>query len=298
MEAKMSKERRRAFKTLLETKKTIPVPGAYDAVSAKILESLGFDAVYATGFGIAASRVGVPDIGLLTMTEVLDQTRNINHAISLPLIVDIDTGYGGLGNVYRTMRSFEEAGVAAVQIEDQTFPKKCGGLPGRSIAPVEEMIATIGVAKEAREDDNLVIIARTDAVSSMGVAEGKSRLSAYLEAGADLVHVGEHCPVRDLKDIAKSMDNRLVVAGLTSDWEESHLPFSEYEEWGVKIVIYPLFALLVAVKAINNAYNEFMEKNYLTQTRATQLSSEFWEFQELLGLQHWNDREARHQPGE
>ena len=95
----MSKERRRAFKTLLETKKTIPVPGAYDAVSAKILESLGFDAVYATGFGIAASRVGVPDIGLLTMTEVLDQTRNINHAISLPLIVDIDTGYGGLGNV-------------------------------------------------------------------------------------------------------------------------------------------------------------------------------------------------------
>lgn len=292
----MLNQKRAAFKKLLEGTKTIQAPGVYDGVSARIIESLGFDVAYASGHCMAASRLGVPDIDLLSMAEVLDQTRNINNAINIPVVADIDTGYGGLRNVYRTVQSFDKAGVAAIHIEDQILPKKCGTMPGRSVIPIEDMIARIKVALEAREDKDLVIIARTDAGSTMGSDEGKRRLHAYLDAGADLVMLGDHYPTEDMKDIARSFDNKLCIFGLNHDWEESYLPFSEYEECGVKLICYALFTLYSAVKSIFKAYGEFKKEQYLTQDRMLQIASEFWEFQDLVGYPKWMSIEEKYQP--
>lgn len=286
--------KREVFKELLRSKTTILAPGAYDGLSAKIIESLGFDSVYVTGYGVAASRLGMPDIGFCTMSEVVDQARNINEAINLPVICDADTGYGGVLNVYRTVISFEKAGIVGIHIEDQASPKKCGALSGRKLVSMEEMVSKIKIAVNAREDNNFVIIARTDARSSMGLEEAKRRLHTYLDSGADLVMVAERYPINDLKELAKSVSNKLAICGGTPGWEETNLPFSEYEKWGVKLVICPTLGLHTAGKALYNIYKELKEDKHVSATRLSEICYNFDEFNELMNLSYWSSMEKQY----
>jgi len=293
-------KKRKIFKELLKDKRTILVPGAYDGLSAKVIDSLGFDAVYLTGYGMEASRLGMPDIGLASMAEVVDQARNMNEAVSIPVVCDSDTGYGGLINVYRTVRSFEKAGIAAIHLEDQSFPKKCGGLPGRELISAGEMVGKIKSALDAREDDDFVIIARTDARGASGGSfdEAKRRLHAYLDAGADLTLVAERYPIEELRELAKSLDNTLVICAGIAGWEEYNLPFSEYEEWGVKLVIHPLLGLYAAEKALINVHKELKREKYISEAKLAEFCCGFDEFNELISLKFWTNLEEKYGPKE
>lgn len=184
------------LRNLINQKGIIVAPGAYDGFSAKIVEFTGFKVLYASGGGISRSLLGGPDVGLLTMTEMLNQVRNIVNAVNLPVISDADTGYGNPMNVIRTVREFEQAGVAAIHIEDQEMPKRCGHLKGKRLVTKHEMVQKIRAAIEAREDDDFVIIARTDAQAVYGLDDALERGHAYAEAGADVIFIESPASVR------------------------------------------------------------------------------------------------------
>ncbi len=290
----MSKKKRKVLKELLKSKTIVMAPGAYDGLSARIIESLGFDVVYITGSGTAASRLGMPDLGLYTMSEIVDQAQNINEAVNIPVVCDADTGYGGVLNVHRTVRSFEKAGIAGIHIEDQATPKKCGRLPGKNLVPTEEMVNKIKIATDAREDDYFVIIARTDAGLSEGLNEAKKRLNTYLEAGADLVMIAESYPVDDLKELSQSVYNKLVICGGQLEWEAANLPLSVYEEWGIKLVIYPTLGIYTAGKALFNIYTELKKNKYICTSRLADAVWEFDEFAGLMNLPYWLSMENKY----
>ena len=175
------------LRQLLAQKNILVAPGAHDALSAKIVAQAGFDAVYFTGYGQAASHLGGPDVGLMTMTEMVMRARNFAAAVDIPVIADGDTGFGNVINVIRTVREYEAAGVAAIQLEDQVAPKKCGHMTGRQVVALEEMVGKIKAAVSARQDSDFVIIARTDARTNLGIEEALRRGKAFAEAGADVL---------------------------------------------------------------------------------------------------------------
>ena len=187
------------LKKILEEEKTLLVPGAYDAFSAKILKQAGFKVIYMTGSGVTASTTGMPDVGLLTMTEMVNQARNIVNATDLPLICDADHGYGNPINVVRTVREYERAGVAGIHIEDQVAPKKCGHFEGKEIIPAEDMVNKIKAAIYAREDPAFLLIARTDARATAGLDEAMRRARLYARAGADMIFLEAPQSVAELK---------------------------------------------------------------------------------------------------
>ena len=180
-------EQRKQLRALVEAPEILVLPGAYDALSAKIMEQAGFNGVYFTGYGQSASCLGMPDVGLLTMTEMAARAARTAAALTVPLVCDGDTGFGNAVNVVRTVREYERAGAAAIQLEDQTFPKKCGHMTGRQVIPAEEMAEKIRAAAAARQDPDFLIIARTDARTTLGVEEAIRRARLYAEAGADLL---------------------------------------------------------------------------------------------------------------
>src|SRR5947208_10182065 len=183
----MADPRRRRLRELLQKPGVLIAPGAYDGLSARLVEQVGFDVCYMTGSGVANSQLGEPDLGLTTMSEMVTQASRMCSAMSLPLIADADTGYGGVLNVRRTVQEYERAGVAALHIEDQVFPKRCGHFAGKAVIPLEEMGGKIQAALEARSDPDLVIIARTDARAVEGFDAALRRAHAYEEAGADML---------------------------------------------------------------------------------------------------------------
>src|SRR6516225_4201180 len=192
------------LRQLLNGREMLVAPFVYDCLQAKIAEQIGFQAVYMTGFGTAAAR-GFPDLGLLTMSEMVQNVRAIAHAVEVPVICDADTGYGNPVNVWRTVREYEEAGAAALHIEDQVWPKKCGFLAGKQVIPLEEMVPKVRAACDARRDPNFVIIARTDALAVNGWDDVVRRCHAYHEAGADLIFVDGIRTVDDVKDYASKL---------------------------------------------------------------------------------------------
>src|ERR1022692_4114834 len=193
------------LRQLLNGAGLIIAPGAYDALTARLIVDAGFPVVYATGAGISNSQLGLADVGLLTMTEMLEQTRKIVSAVTAPVIADIDTGYGNAVNLYRTVQEFVRAGVAAVQIEDQVIPKKCGHFAGKQILPFDESVLKIKAAIEARGCSNLVIIARTDAIAVEGFAEAMRRARAYHEVGADALFVEAPRTREELAEIGRGL---------------------------------------------------------------------------------------------
>src|SRR5690349_6862655 len=193
----------RSLRPALASKKFIAAPGVFDLISALVADRMGFEALYVTGYGTVASSLGLPDAGLATYTEMLERISRIVAMTKTPVIADADTGYGGLLNVRHTVRGYEAAGVAAIQLEDQEFPKKCGHTPNRRVIPMAEMVRKIRVASDARASKDFLIIARTDARTSLGLDEAIARGVAYAEAGADIIFIESPESEQELAEIAK-----------------------------------------------------------------------------------------------
>jgi 2-methylisocitrate lyase-like PEP mutase family enzyme len=244
---------RARLRALLTEPEPLIAPGAYDALSARLVEQAGFDAVYMTGFGTTASLIGRPDVGLLTGTEMVDNARRIVSAVDVPVIADADTGYGNALNVLRTVQLYEQAGVAGIQLEDQVAPKKCGHMSGKAVIGTAEMVGKVRAAVAARQDPDLVVIARTDAVAVNGVADAVARGRAYAEAGADLLFVEAPTSESDIEAVATELRG---VAPLVFNWAEGGktppLPLARITELGFSLVIYPIGTLLAATAGIQS----------------------------------------------
>ncbi|KIL35500.1 methylisocitrate lyase [Cohnella kolymensis] len=228
----------------------IQMPGAHDAMAALLAKEAGFEAMYLSGAAFSAS-LGLPDLGLITLTELAARTREITRAAGLPLLVDIDTGYGSVLNVTRTVRDIEEAGAAAIQMEDQDLPKKCGHLNGKKLVPKQEMMQKIQAARKA--SDRIVIVARTDAKADEGMDAAIDRARDYVRAGADAIFPEALQTEDEFKRFAQEVQVPLL-ANMTEFGKTPYYSAEQFQEWGYKMVIYPVTSLRVAAKAIENVY--------------------------------------------
>jgi 2,3-dimethylmalate lyase len=227
-----------ALRQLLHQPGIIVAPGAYDCLTAKIIEREGFPVVYMTGAGTAVTRVGKPDLGFASLTEMLANASAIASTISVPLIADADTGYGGALNVYRTIQEYEKAGVAALHVEDQAFPKRCGHLDGKEVVSVAEMVVKLRAAGDARTDEDFVIIARTDALAVTGLDDTLRRCAAYAEAGADVLFVEAFRTQEEIERVRREVDVPLLY-NFVEHGKSPLIPVSQLEALGFKIVIFP-----------------------------------------------------------
>jgi carboxyvinyl-carboxyphosphonate phosphorylmutase len=274
---------RARLRELLSAGAPLVAPGAYDALSARLVEQAGFDAVYMTGFGTAASLLGRPDVGLVTGTEMVDNARRIVAAVDLPVVADADTGYGNAVNVVRTVQLYEQAGVAGIQLEDQVMPKKCGHMNGKALIGTDEMVGKLRAAVEARSDPDLVVIARTDAVAVEGLDAAIERGRAFAAAGADVLFVEAPTSEEDIARVARELSG---VAPLLFNWAEGGrtppLPLERIAELGFSMVIYPIGTLLAATAGMRSVL-ETLKKEGTPVSALSGLPS-FDEFTELIGL--------------
>jgi 2-methylisocitrate lyase-like PEP mutase family enzyme len=229
--------------------KFLLVPGAYDALTARLVEREGFEVVYATGAGISNTQLAVPDIGLCTMNEILDQVRRMISAIEIPLIADIDTGFGNAVNLYRTVREFERAGAAALQIEDQVSPKRCGHFNGKQLISFDEAVGKVRAALEARTNPDLVIIARTDAIAVAGIDEAVRRAKAYLKAGADVLFVEAPSSVEELAIVGREVPGR-KIANIVEGGRTPVVRAADLQAMGYSMALYANLVLRSSVLAI------------------------------------------------
>ncbi len=261
----------------------VRLPGAHNALAALLAKNAGFEALYISGAGVSAS-LGLPDLGVLTLDELCCVTRTIHRAAGLPLVVDADTGHGGVLNVTRAVRELEEAGAAAIQIEDQQMPKKCGHLSGKRLVEPAEMAAKIAAAARARRHAR--VIARTDAAASEGIEAAIVRARLYLDAGADMIFPEALTDGEGFRAFSQAL-GAPVLANMTEFGRTPHFTAAEFEAFGVKLVIWPVSALRVAAKAMEELYAGLMAKGCATgyldrmQTRA-----------ELYDLIGYHDHEA------
>ncbi len=233
----------------------IQIPGAHDAMAALLAKEQGFNTLYLSGAAFSAS-LGLPDLGLITLTELADRSREITRATGLPILVDIDTGFGSVLNVTRTVQELLDAGVAAIQMEDQDLPKKCGHLNGKKLVSTEDMVEKILAARKASPD--IVIVARTDAKSVEGFDAAVERAKAYIEAGADAIFPEALQTEDEFKQFAKEVDAPLL-ANMTEFGQTPYFSAQQFEEWGYKMVIYPVTSLRIASKAIEGVYRLIKE---------------------------------------
>jgi methylisocitrate lyase len=229
------------------------MPGAFNALTAMQIERAGFNAVYVSGAGLAAAR-GLPDIGLLSLAEVVADAGTIANAVEIPALADADTGYGPPLTVMRTVRAFEKAGVAGIHLEDQEMPKKCGHLPGKRLIPVSDMVRKIAAAVKARRDPDFLIVARTDARAVEGLDGAVRRARAYVEAGADAVFPEALETADEFRAFAQSLSKEGVkaplVANMTEFGKTPYLTAKEFEDLGYRVVLFPVTALRVTTKAV------------------------------------------------
>ena len=228
----------RRLRELLAGPQIVVAPGAYDALTARLVEAAGFPAVYLSGAGVSYSMLARRDVGLVTMTEMVQRLAWITAAVQVPVIADADTGYGGPDNVRRTVREYERAGAAALQIEDQDFPKRCGHLEGKRVVPVDEMVARLQIALEARQSADTVIIARTDARSVEGWDAALERAARYAEAGADVIFVEAPLSEEELAQIPRAVP-KPVMANMVEGGKTPLVPAARLAEMGFRLVIYP-----------------------------------------------------------
>ena len=256
-------------------------PGVFDMISAKVADRAGFDALYMTGYGIAASHMGLPDAGLVSYSEMVGRAARICEAIRTPLIADADTGFGGLLNVRHTVRGYEAAGVAAIQIEDQEFPKKCGHAPGRRVVPLDDMLRKVAVAVEARESDDFLVIARTDSRSSQGLDEAIRRGQAFSKAGADVVFIEAPESEEEFERIAREIDAPLL-ANMVEGGFSPVLPAKTLARLGFAIAIYPGTGFLATAKTLEDVYRHLKTNGSSIDLDAGSFS--IGEMHELMGF--------------
>ena len=239
------------LRQLLARDGLVIAPGAYDGVSARLVEQAGFDTVYMTGYGTVASLLGVPDVGLATMSEMVDQARRMVAAVGVPVIADADTGYGNPINVTRTVQEYERAGIAALHIEDQTWPKRCGNMEGKQVIPLEDMVQKVRAAVGARRDPDLLIIARTDARDPNGIEDAIQRGRAYAGAGADVIFVEGPRSTVEIEAVGRALASEtLLLFNASASGKVPPVPFQRLCDWGFKLVILPTHTLYVAARAV------------------------------------------------
>jgi len=269
------------------------VPGAYDALSARLIAQAGFPAVYMTGFGTAASVLGQPDVGLLTMSEMLSRAAALAAVIGdLPLIADADTGYGNPINVRRTIREYERTGVAGVHIEDQVWPKKCGHMEGKQVIPMDEMVQKVRAAVDARQDPDFVIIARTDAIAVYGLEDALRRGQAYHEAGADIVFIEAPRSSEELRAIKLAFSDVPLLFNWAESGKTPLLSLDEIRSLGFKLVIFPVSMLFAATHAMLSLL-EVLKRGETPTPFAEQMVT-FSQFTDAVGLPEIQALERRY----
>lgn len=279
------------LKNRLKTGHLIAAPGIYDMVSLRIADRMGFEALYMTGYGTVASHLGLPDAGLASYTDMLNRVQAFCGMADTPVICDGDTGYGGLLNVAHTVRGYERAGASAIQLEDQEFPKKCGHTPGRRVIPVDDMVAKIKVAVEARTSNDFLIIARTDARTVHGLDEALRRAEAYAKAGADILFVESPETEEEMARIGRSFELPLVI-NVVESGRTPVLPAQQLQEMGFSIAIYPAIGFLAAGQALQGVYDHL-------KATGSSLGSpvplhDFMDFSKLMGFEAVWDFDRRH----
>lgn len=261
----------------------IVAPGVFDMVSLRLADTFGFDALYMTGYGTVASHMGLPDAGLATYSDMVGRVTAMAGMARTPLIADADTGYGGLLNLRHTIRGYEAAGAAAIQLEDQEFPKKCGHTPGRRVIAMADMVRKIKVAADSRSSSDFLIIARTDARTSLGLDEALRRAEAYARAGADILFVESPESEEEMRRIGSAFDVPLV-ANMVERGRTPVLTRAELETLGYKIAIFPVTALLSAVQAMTGVYQALKEQGSSAGT-----TTPLYDFADLTKLMGFED---------
>ncbi len=277
------------LRALLEAPGTLVVPGAYNALVARIFEESGFDAVYVGGHGAAAIH-GLPDVGLITQTEMVAHVERIARAVSVPVIADADEGYGDIINVVRTVQLLEHAGAAGIQLEDQQSPKRCGHMEGKRLIDRDTMRRKLAAAAAARRTPDTVIIARTDAIAVNGLDDALSRLEAYAQEGADVLFLEAPRSVEELRTAATVLD-RPLLANISEGGKTPIVELAELCELGIKIALYPSSAIFATAYAVRRVARTLRENGSTASLVDEMVPLE--EFNDLAGLPHWREIEGR-----
>jgi len=278
------------LKKAIENGEFIQAPGVYDALTARIAEDNGFGAVYMTGYGTAAAHFAYPDIGLLTMTEMVENARRIASAVGIPLIADADTGFGNPVNVVRTVREYEKAGVAAIHIEDQTWPKRCGHMAEKKVIAASEMVGKIKAAVDARRDENFLIIARTDALATDGFEHAVERGQMYADAGADILFIEAPVNREQVEKIPRLLTSRPLLLNLAP--RTPNFSLQEMKDMGYAIAIYPGVCILGAITGCIDDIKRLKETG--KQRNPEDFLQYFTQINNFLGLQSYTDLERKY----
>jgi methylisocitrate lyase len=289
---KQHKKNKLSLRKQLEDKKKIMVlPGVFDALSARIAEKVGFDAIFQTGYGSAATLLGMPDYGFLNAGETIDNARRIIRAVSIPVIVDVDTGYGNPLNVWRLVRDLQSLGAAGIFLEDQVWPKRCGHMIGKEVVSKDDYIMKLKAAVEARKDKDFIIVARTDARAPLGLDEAIQRGRAYHKAGADVIFIEAPRSIDELKRIAKDI-NAPLVANMIEEGLTPNLPSKDLLKMGYRIVVFPLSGLYAATFAIKQVFLELKNSGATQQARKMMVT--FKDFNKFVDLHKYAALEKRY----
>lgn len=284
-------DRRKAFRARVARRDAMILPGAGNALTARVIADQGFDAIYVTGAGIANTYLGTPDIGLVTLTELVSTVSAISEISDLPLVVDIDTGFGNAINTQRTVRMVERAGAAAMQLEDQVFPKKCGHFAGKAVIPVEEAVSKVKAAVDARDDPNTLIIARTDARAILGLEAALDRAEAFVEAGADMTFVEAPTSVEEMQAITARLSvpqvANMVVGGRTP-----LTPQADLAQIGFSLVLYANTPLQAAMRAMSDVLGALKADGDVSGV--IDKLADFKERQRLVNKDAYDQLEARY----
>jgi len=279
------------FKKLVQDDEILVLPGAYDALSAKIVEQAGFKAVTLGGYPASASLLAKPDVSLLTLTEMVNLARYIVEAVDIPLFVDGDTGHGNVINVARTIKLFENAGVAGLFIEDQVFPKRCGHMEGKQVIPTEEMIAKIKAAVDARMDDDLMLMARTDSLAVYGIDEAIERGNRFAEAGADIIFIEAPPSVENMRRVCREV-KAPMTANMVEGGKTPILTAKELQEIGYSIATFPLSTLYAAAWGVRTVMEELATRHTTAGFMDKMITFSY--FNKLVGLKDIRTAESRY----
>ena len=281
-----------ALRRLLKEEEILLAPGCFNALSARLVEQAGFKAIYISGAAIAGNFLGYPDIGLTTMSEVLENVRNIVRVTGLPVVCDADTGFGNAVNMLRTVREFEGTGLAGIQIEDQVMPKKCGHTEGKLLISKAEMVQKVKAAVDARQDPDFVLVVRTDAIAVNGLDDALDRALAYQEAGADVVFVEAPQTLEEMRRICRTIKAPLLANMVEGGGKTPILPLRELKEMGYKLVIYPVSAHMAAIKAMQEVL-AVLKQDGTTARFASQMVP-FQEMFEVVGRSKFTALEKKY----
>jgi len=284
-----SKPKADKLKNLLDQKDIIVMPGCYDALSAKLIEREKLNAGFMSGFAVSSTRLGMPDTGLISFSEMAEQVRNICNVTSIPIIFDGDTGYGNVVNVYRTVRGFADAGAAAIMIEDQKWPKKCGHTKGKDVVELDEANSRIKAAVDASKMNNkdILVMARTDAIATRGLDDAIKRMQKFSELGADILFVEAIKSKEDMKRVIKEVPGHHMI-NLIEDGETPLLEMNELEDIGFKIAVFPLTLMSASVKTMQESLRNMKNKTYNTNV------SKFSDLRDIVGFNEYDEIEDKY----